>query len=218
MSQSGFFKARKVKHGSKDLEEEVNRRQGVIMPMEIARSGLLATIEIKQKLRFGALKESEEALFRNMKVLDDVMSEMEKELREAGGKTCGKSSWNGEGSKPKRGGRRMLLEVASPGRWHLDPKAQRQRWDPLASPWSASTGKARWRIKAPRTVQQAGRTRGKRWYGMIRRRRRILRPARRWRKTTTSLGGVGPRPERRERFDWVARTSQGQAYVRQEVQ
>ena len=36
----------------------------------------------------------------------------------------------------------MLLEVASPGRWHLDPKAQRQRWDPLASPGSASTGKA----------------------------------------------------------------------------
>ena len=73
-----------MKHGSKDLEEEVNTRQGVIMPMEIARSGLLATIEIKQKLRFGALKESEEELSRYMKVLDDVMSEMEKELREAG--------------------------------------------------------------------------------------------------------------------------------------
>ena len=81
MSQSGFFKSRKVKHGSKDLEEEVNRRQGVIIPMEIARSGLLATIERKQKLRFGALKESEEALFRYMKVLDDVISELEKELR-----------------------------------------------------------------------------------------------------------------------------------------
>ena len=52
MSQSGFFKARKVNHGRKDLGEEVNRRQGVLMPMEIARSGVLATIERKQKLRF----------------------------------------------------------------------------------------------------------------------------------------------------------------------
>ena len=46
----------------------------------------------------------------------------------------------------------------------------------------------------------------------------ILRLARRWRETTTSLGGVGPRPKRRERFDRVTRTSQSQAYVRQEVQ
>ena len=48
------------------------------------RSGLLETMERKQKLRIGAPKESEEALFRNILLLDDVISKMVKELREAG--------------------------------------------------------------------------------------------------------------------------------------
>ena len=133
-----FFEARKVKHGSKDLEEDVNRSQGVIMPMEIARSGLLATIERKQKLRFGALKETEEALFRYMKVLDDVMSEMEKVLREAGERLVARQA----GMEKDRSQRAEGGGCCS--KW--------QRWDPLASPGSASTGKAHWRIKAPRAV------------------------------------------------------------------
>ena len=41
-------------------------------------------MERKHKLRIGAPNESEEALFRDIKVLEDVISEMEKELREAG--------------------------------------------------------------------------------------------------------------------------------------
>ena len=53
------------------------------MHVEEERIRLLATVE-KQKLRTGAFKESEEALFRDMIALDDVISEMEKELREAG--------------------------------------------------------------------------------------------------------------------------------------
>ena len=41
-------------------------------------------MERKQKLRIGVTKESEEALFRDILVLDDVISEMDKEQREAG--------------------------------------------------------------------------------------------------------------------------------------
>ena len=37
-----------------------------------------------KKLRIGVPTESEEALFRDVMVLDDVISEMEKDLREAG--------------------------------------------------------------------------------------------------------------------------------------
>ena len=75
--------ARNEQPRSKDLEEEVNRRQYTRVQME-ERSGLLETMERKQKLRIGAPKEREHAFFRDILVLEDVTSEMEKELREAG--------------------------------------------------------------------------------------------------------------------------------------
>ena len=54
------------------------------MQMEKGRGGLLATMARQQKLRIGAPTATEEAFFRDTVVLDDVISETEKELREAG--------------------------------------------------------------------------------------------------------------------------------------
>ena len=75
-----FFEARTISPRRKDLEEEVNRTDAITQ-MEKESSGLLATIERKQKLRIGAPKGSEEALCLDME-LDDVISK--EELREAG--------------------------------------------------------------------------------------------------------------------------------------
>ena len=75
---------RQRRGGCKDLEEEVNRRQDATAEREKERSGLLEPMERKQNLSIGAPKESKEALFRDMMLLDDVISKMVKELREAG--------------------------------------------------------------------------------------------------------------------------------------
>ena len=85
-------------------------------------------------MSIGAPKESEESLLPDMTVLDDAISEMKKELCEARKATRRATlDWK-KGSKSKGGGRRMLLEVASPGRRHLQLRALRQRSVPMAGP------------------------------------------------------------------------------------
>ena len=109
-----FFEATQKKPRSEDIEEEVNRRQGAIMQKEKERSGLLETMERKQKSRIGAPKQSEEAFFR-----DTGLGQRDFGDGDEAGKDLWESRWNGEGSKPER---RMLLEVAFPGRsgiWSL---------------------------------------------------------------------------------------------------
>ena len=86
--------------------------------------GLLETKEGTPKLRIGAPAENEEALFRDIMVLDDVISEMEKELREAE-----EALW------------RVMLELKS-----ITAKERKETdaaggGDPLASPGLASPGR-----------------------------------------------------------------------------
>ena len=84
------------------------------MQKEKERSGLLETMERKQKSRIGAPKESEEAFFR-----DTGLGQRDFGDGDEAGKDLWESRWNGERSKPER---RMLLEVAFLGRggiWSL---------------------------------------------------------------------------------------------------
>ena len=95
--------ARKDKPGSKDLEEEVDRKQDAVAQMEKERGVLPENKERMQKFRLGVPKESDEALFSALDGLGGCdFGDGEGGAR--GRVRLDKSSWNGERSKPESGG------------------------------------------------------------------------------------------------------------------
>ena len=104
-------------------------------------------------MRIGVHQEREEALLKDIIDFEDLISEMEKELREAG-KVCGALCSDGRGSKQKRRGRRVLPGVTScawpeaPGRRsdvsRVDVATVRACWRPklCLKRWSRRTRKA----------------------------------------------------------------------------
>ena len=171
------------------------------MEMDKERSGLLATVERKEKLRIGALKESEEALFRDIMVLEDRTAEMERGLREGGEDLLlAKLEWRRIEAKERR-------DTDAAGRgvtWKAASGAQSSEAE-IGSCGDSGVGvnrKGSLGITAPRAVLEVRRKREKRWYG-----KHLLR-----RESLDELGVVPTS------VSGVARTPQGQVCVRQELQ
>ena len=100
------------------IEADVYMLQNTIQYMETERDGLLETMERKHKLRIGATEQSQETIFQDMLALDSMISEIEKELREAG-KELRRVTLELNGTEA----RGPPLELASTGRRHLETKA-----------------------------------------------------------------------------------------------
>ena len=154
----------------------------------------------------GVPKESGGALFRDIMVLDDVISEVVKELREAG-KALRRVTLEWKTIEGKELRETDALELASTEKRHLEPKAPSQRSIPQASLGLASTEKCS--LGDQSSIQQcwmfAEEEEGSGTEGIcgcagI----RVNDGGGR----KQELGEVGLRPGRGERFCGVARTSQ----------